>query len=157
MVASQAFGASENWFFYSLNAWTQQAHLFMGDGAVIDFFGWSVALFGDTALVSAIRDEVGTITDQGTAYVFTRTGTVWTQQAQLVARDGAASDPFGWSVALLGDTALVGVNLDDVGANTDQGSPYVFICSGTSWSQQARLVAGDGLFDDGYETPNPAP
>ena len=48
------------------------------------------------------------MTDQGSAYVFTRSGTTWTQQAKLTASDGAADDCFGDSVALSGDTALVG-------------------------------------------------
>ena len=86
-----------------------------------------MALSGDTALVGAYRDDVGANTDQGSAYVFTRSGTTWTQQAKLTASDGAADDWFGYSVALSGDTALVGADWDDVGANADQGSAYVFV------------------------------
>ncbi len=78
------------------------------DGAAGDYFGSSVALSGDTALVGAAGDDVGVNTDQGSAYVFVRSGTTWTQQAQLTASDGAAYDHFGSSVALSGDTALVG-------------------------------------------------
>lgn len=66
------------------------------------------------------------------------------QQAQLTASDGAASDNFGISVAVSGDTAVVGAYLDDVGASGNQGSAYVFVRSGTSWSQQAQLTASDG-------------
>ena len=108
------------------------------DGAAGDHFGGSVALSGDTALVGAYWDDVGANADQGSAYVFTRSGTTWTQQAQLTASDGAADDDFGYSVALSGDTALVGAYVDDVGANTDQGSAYVFTRSGTTWTQQAQ-------------------
>ena len=91
-------------------------------GATWDHFGYSVALSGDTALVGAYLDNVGANTDQGLAYVFTRSGTTWTQQGQLTASDGAAYDYFGESVALSGDTALVGA----VGANSDQGSAYFY-------------------------------
>ena len=118
----------------------QQAQLTAGDGATGDYFGYSVALAGDTALVGAYGDDVGANVDQGSAYVFTRSGTSWSQQAQLTAGDGAAGDCFGNSVALAGDTALVGAYADDVGANVDQGSAYVFTRSGTSWSQQAQLT-----------------
>ena len=125
--------------------WTHQAKLAVGNGMAIDVFGRSVALSGDTALVGVPGDDVGANVDQGSAYVFTRSGTTWTQQAQLLAGDGAVNDQFGYSVALSGDIALVGAILDDVGANGDQGSAYVFTRSGSTWTQQAHLVADDGV------------
>ena len=66
------------------------------------------------------------------------------QQGQLTATDGAANDLFGWWVAVSGDTALVGAQWDTVGTNASQGSAYVFVRSGTTWSQQAELTAADG-------------
>jgi hypothetical protein len=130
--------------------WTQQAKLTAGDGAVYDEFGCSVAIAGDTALVGADRDDVGTNTDQGSAYVFVRSGANWTQQAKLTAGDGAAYDNFGCSVAIAGDTALVGARYDDVGANTNQGSAYAFVRSGANWTQQAKLTAADGAANDQF-------
>ena len=129
-------------------SWSQQAQLTAGDGAAGDLFGYSVALAGDTALVGAYGNDIGAAANQGSAYVFTRSGTSWSQQAQLTAGDGAANDYFGYSVAVSGDTALVGAYADDVGAAADQGSAYVFTRSGTSWSQQAQLTAGDGAAGD---------
>ena len=70
------------------------------------------------------------------------------QQAQLTAADGAANQLFGWRVALDGDTALVGVPGAEVGSNIDQGSAYVFVRAGTTWSQQAKLTAADGAAGD---------
>ena len=96
------------------------------DGAAEDYFGVSVALSGDTALVGAYGDDVGANSNQGSAYVFTRSGTTWTQQGKLTASDGAADELFGVSVALSGDTALVGADSDTVGANSDQGSAYFY-------------------------------
>jgi hypothetical protein len=128
----------------------QQAQLTAGDGGAEDYFGYSVAIAGDTALVGAALDTVGSNNSQGSAYVFTRSGTTWSQQAKLTASDGAAGDNFGYSVAIAGDTALVGAFYDDVGANTDQGSAYVFHRSGTTWSQQAKLTAGDGAANDDF-------
>ncbi|MDX2130505.1 MAG: FG-GAP repeat protein [Planctomycetota bacterium] len=130
--------------------WTQQAQLTATGGAADDQFGISVALSGDTAIVGAWLDDVGTNQDQGSAYVFTRSGTSWTQQAQLVASDGGVIDSFGISVAISGDSAIVGAWFDDVGANTNQGSAYVFTRSGTAWTQQARLEASDGETVDNF-------
>jgi hypothetical protein len=137
-------------FTRSSAVWTQQAKLTASDGAAADLFGDSGALSGDTALVGAFLDDVGANGNQGSAYVFTRSGGVWTQQAQLTAGDGATGDQFGQSVALSGDTALVGAFLDDVGANGNQGSAYVFIRSGGVWTQQAKLTAGDGAAEDRF-------
>jgi hypothetical protein len=130
--------------------WAQQAQLTAAGGAVNDLFGISVAISGDTALVGAYVDDVGANTDQGSAYVFTRSGTTWTQQAQLNAAGGAATDRFGFSVAISGDTAVVGAYNDDVGANTDQGSGYVFTRSGSTWTQQAQFTATDGAALDNF-------
>ncbi|MBY0112375.1 MAG: hypothetical protein K2Y21_06105 [Phycisphaerales bacterium] len=135
-------------FTRSGSTWIQQAQLTATGGAANDLFGVFVALSGDTALVGASADDVGANTDQGSAYIFTRSGITWTQQAQLTATGGSAGDQFGYSVALSGDTALVGANLDDVGANLDQGSAYVFTRSGTTWTQQAQLTATSGAAFD---------
>jgi len=128
--------------------WTQQAKLTASDGAAEDYFGRSVALSGDAALVGASNDDIGANSFQGSVYVFTRNGMNWTQQAKLTASDGAAYDGFGYSVALDGDTALVGAPDDDIGANNGQGSVYVFTHSGATWSQQAKLTASDGVAYD---------
>ncbi len=135
-------------FVRSGTTWTQQAKLTGSDGAASERFGSSVAMTGDTVVVGAYGDDVGANTNQGSAYVFVRSGTNWTQQAQLTASDAAAGDDFGISVAVSGDTVVVGAYLDDVGANTNQGSAYVFVRSGTNWTQQAQLTASDGAASD---------
>jgi FG-GAP repeat len=124
----------------------QQAKLLASDGADFDLFGISVALSEDTALVGAVLDdELGT--DAGAAYIFVRSGSSWAQQAKLTAADGAAGDNFGGAVAISADTAVVGaVFHDDVAS--DAGAAYVFVRSGTSWIQQAKLVAADRAADD---------
>jgi uncharacterized protein (TIGR03437 family) len=120
--------------------WTQQQKLTAGDGQAFAQFGAAVALDGDTALVGAHEHRITpSFVATGAAYVFVRNGATWTQQAQLLANDGAGGDQFGAAVALDGDTALVGAPKDDVGANADQGSAYVFTRSGVSWAQQPRL------------------
>lgn len=135
-------------FIRSGTTWTQQQKLTASDGAASDYFGLSVALDGETALIGAYYDTVGANANQGSAYVFIRSGATWTQQQKLTASDGAASDWFGYSVALDGDTALVGAYKDDVGANPDQGSAYVFFRSGATWSQQQQLTYPSGTTTD---------
>ena len=137
-------------FVRSGTTWTQQTTLTASNGAAYDKFGYAVSLSGDTALVGAYHDDVGANTNQGSAYVFVRSGTVWTQQAQLTALDGALGDSFGYSVALSGDTALVGAYYDNVGANTAQGSAYIFVRSGITWTQQTPLTASDGAAGDSF-------
>ena len=126
------------------------AKLVADDGASNDFFGFSVALSGDTAVIGVLRDDDNG-NDSGSAYVFTRSGTTWSQQAKLTATDGAANDTFGGNVALSGDTAVIGSLGDDDDVNgVDSGSAYVFTRSGTSWSEQAKLTAADGAAGDEF-------
>ena len=147
-VGANADQGSAYVFVRSGTSWSQQAQLTGADGAANDLFGYSVAISGDTVVVGAAYDDVGANADQGSAYVFVRSGATWSQQAQLTAADGATSDRFGNSVAISGDTVAVGASYDDVGANADQGSAYVFVRSGAIWSQQQQLTAADGLVFD---------
>jgi len=137
-------------FIRSGTVWTEQQKLVAADGVDNDQLGQWVALSGDTVVAGAYDDDVGANVDQGSAYVFTRSGGVWTQQQQLTAADGAAGDQFGGSVAVVGDTAVVTASSDDVGANADQGSAYVFTRSGTVWTQQQQLTASDGAAGDAF-------
>jgi len=128
--------------------WTQQAKLLASDGTAEDWFGYTVSLDGDTALIGArFNDENGN--NSGSAYVFTRSGTTWTQQAKLLASDGTAEDHFGASLSIDGDTALIGA----IGDNNWTGAAYVFTRSGTTWTQQAKLLASDGNAIDCFSWP----
>jgi hypothetical protein len=123
--------------------WTQQAKLLASDGTIMDYFGYSVSLSGNTACISApIDDDNGDAS--GSAYIFTRTGSNWTQQAKLIAADGANGDNFGFRVFLAGNTALIGAQADD----DVRGSAYVFTRANTTWTQEAKLLASDGQSDD---------
>jgi len=125
------------------NTWTQQAKLLPSDGTTMDYFGYSVSLSGDTAIISAPLDADNGDAS-GSAYVFIRSGTTWTQQAKLLAADGAQGDNFGIRVFLAGDTVLIGASADD----DVRGSAYVFTRTGTTWTQQAKLLASDGQSND---------
>ncbi|HOD05658.1 MAG TPA: hypothetical protein PKH92_11505, partial [Anaerolineaceae bacterium] len=139
-------------FTRSEGVWSQQAMLTASDRQVGDHFGVSVALSdsGDTALIGAYVDDVGANTNQGSAYVYQRSGTTWTEQAHLTSTDAAAGDYFGRSVALSADgsMALIGADMKTIGANTAQGAAYIFTRASTTWSQQTRLTDING---GGYE------
>lgn len=124
--------------------WTQQAKIVAVGGSDGDSFGRSLAVSNDTLVVGAFSDSTGATAHQGAAYIFVRTGATWTQQAKLLASDGATDDEFGRSVGISGDTVVVGASGDDVGANYYQGSAYIFNRSGAAWTQQAHLLASDG-------------
>ena len=126
-------------FTRSGEVWSQQAKLIPSDLAANDFFGISVAVSGDTAVIGAYWDNDGG-TDSGSAYVFTRSGVAWSEQAKLTASDSTADDLFGYAVAVSGDTAVIGAYANDDGG-TDSGSAYVFARSGVAWSEQAKLTA----------------
>jgi hypothetical protein len=100
------------------SSWPQQAKLTASDATSGDNFGWSVALYGPTAVVGAYDKKSG----RGAAYVFGRSGSSWPQEAKLTASDATSGDNFGWSVALYGSTAVVGAPFK----NSGTGAAYVF-------------------------------
>src|SRR4030042_958003 len=99
------------------------------DGAASDYFGWSVSISGDYALAGADNDDIDVNSNQGSAYIFKRDGTAWTEEAKLTASDGAGGDYFGCSVSVSGDYAIVGSRYDD----SSRGSAFVFIRGGKPW------------------------
>jgi hypothetical protein len=123
-------------FVRSGGAWIEEQRLVVSDGAADDAFGWSVSLSGDRALVGAPGNDGA----RGAAYVFVRSGGAWTEESKLVANDGAAFDNFGNAVSLAGERALVGAYWDD----DFRGAAYVFLKTGSSWTEEQKLVASDG-------------
>jgi uncharacterized repeat protein (TIGR01451 family) len=135
-------------FGFDGTSWSEMAKLKPTDGAAIDYFGISVSLSGNRALVGAYFDDDNG-SNAGSAYVFDFDGTNWSETAKLTPADGAASDYFGESVSLSGGRALVGARLDDDNGNTS-GSAYVFDFDGTSWSETAKLTSADGAASDWF-------
>lgn len=119
--------------------WTQTQKLTADDGAAIDFFGISIGLSGSTAFVGADDAQIGNNGSQGTAYVFTESGGVWTQSQKLVADDGGPSDIFGYSMVFDGTTAMISA----YSQNQSTGAVYVFGQSGGTWTQTQKLLASD--------------
>ena len=147
------------------STWSQQAYLKASNTGVSDYFGSSVALSGNTLAVGATGESSnatgvgGTETDNsafqsGAVYVFTRSGSTWSQQAYLKASNTDARDQFGHSVALSGNTLAVGARYEkssatDVDGNQyDNSAPfsgavYLFFGAGSTWLQQAYLKASN--------------
>jgi hypothetical protein len=141
-------------FVWDGSTWSEQSKLTAADGAFNDYFGCSVSLNSDgsAALVGANGDDTLAGADAGSAYVFVRSDTTWSEQAKLTAADAAAADSFGFGVSLAdsGDMALVGAMQDDTTAGSNAGSAYVFVRSGTTWNQQAKLTPNDGAASDNF-------
>jgi hypothetical protein len=159
--------------------WSQQAYLKASNTGSIDWFGWRVAVFGNTVVVTALGEAsnaTGVNGNQGNnsarysgaAYVFVRDGTNWSQQAYLKASNTGGPSPgeqsgdqFGDSVAVLGDTIAIGAaeedsNADGINGNQSDnsalssGAVYVFVRNGTNWSQQAYLKASNSGREDDF-------
>jgi uncharacterized protein (TIGR03437 family) len=127
-------------FVQSGTAWAQQQELTAPDGAAADYFGYAVSVSGDTVVIGAYLKTVNSQYAQGAAYVFVRSGAVWSLQQELTASDGGVSDWFGSSVSVSGDTVVIGA----VQKNGARGAAYVFVRSGGVWTQQEELAASDG-------------
>ncbi len=121
--------------------WSETQKLIPVDRGNSDWFGISVAIDGDTAVVGAHRNDNGAA-ETGAAYVYVRSAGSWALQQKLAASDLGVSDWFGESVSISGDTIVVGSYKDDDGG-TDSGSAYVFQRTGVTWTEQQKLVASD--------------
>ena len=149
--ASGSWAGAAYVFIRSGTTWTQQQKLVASDAQGGDSFGNAVAIDadGDTVIVSAGWDDNTGGVDAGSAYVFTRSGTTWTQQQKLMAGDAQANDLFGTSVAIDSDgsTAIIAA----MWAGTGQmGAAYVFTRSGTTWSEQQKLTVDDAHSSDNF-------
>ena len=131
------------------DAWGQVEKITASDGVGGAFFGWAVAISGDTLVVGAWGDDdIGS--DSGSAYVFGRNkggADTWRQVAKIVASDGVNGDFFGYSVSISGDTVVVGAYGDDDNGSIS-GSAYVFDRDeggADIWGQMAKITASDGV------------
>ncbi len=135
-------------FVRSGTLWSEQQKLTAADAAQDAAFGFAVAVSGDTAVIGAPGATAAGKATAGAAYVYVRSGTTWTQQQKLTASDAAVDDELGDSVAIEGDTVLAGADFADVASKTDAGAAYVFVRSGTTWTQQQKLTSSDGSDGD---------
>ena len=136
--------------------WGEVNRLTASDGAAWDYFGWSVAIWSDAALVGAYRATVGDNFEQGAAYLFARNAggaEMWGQVKKLSPSDDASFEQFGWSVAIWSDAVVVGASAGDIGGITDQGAAYLFARNAggaDNWGQVTKLTASDGAASDQF-------
>jgi hypothetical protein len=132
-------------------AWAQQAYVKASNTGESDLFGSSVAISGNTMVVAASQEDSNATSvngnqtnnsaeNAGAAYVFVRTGAMWVQQAYLKPSNGTFGNGFGWSVAISGDTIVIGAVF--------KGAAYVFVRNGVTWSQQANLTPSNAEAGD---------
>ena len=144
-VKEKSGGGAAYVFTRSGTTWSQQAKIVSSDLQTGDAFGVMIDISDDgaTVIVGANNEDTGA-TSAGSAYVFTRSGTSWSQQAKLQASDKEIYDQFGISAKLdkTGDLAIVGAWLEDTDYS-NAGAAYVFTRDGTTWSQQSKITATD--------------
>lgn len=135
-------------FRYNGSSWIQEAKLFANDAAQNDYFGYSVSISGDKAIIGSLYDDVN-VSNSGSAYIFEYRSDNWTQAYKISADDGALSDIFGESVSIHNDTVIVSARgVNDQGTNS--GAAYIFNYDGIRWSQEAKLLANDGSAADHF-------
>ena len=137
-------------FTFQDDKWTQQAKLTASDPGKTDIFGVRVALSGNTALISARRDDIEDIgVDAGSAYIFERNGGSWGQVLKLISPDGGEDDRFGRGVAINENTAIISaMNHDENG--TDSGAVYVYTKQDSAWQYSSKIVAKNVMPNDRF-------
>jgi len=132
----------------------QQSVLTASNPQALDEFGWSVAISGNTAVIGVRNADPdlgdGPLSGAGMAYIFVRSGTSWIEEARLVAKDAEQGDTFGGSVAIDGNTVVIGAPGRDIEDNESAGAAYVFVREGITWNQKTKLVASDPDDDDAF-------
>ncbi len=135
--------------------WPEAARLVASDPVAEARFGGGLAIQGDTLLVGAGSDSNKNGQGAGAVYVFERIGGVWTEVDKLIASDGAAFDDFGLTIAMDGDTAVIGARDHTHSGQAEAGAAYVFVREGGVWNEQAKLVspapAADSLFGESLD------
>lgn len=128
------------------NIWTYQSKLQSNNTSAYDGFAQSISLSGDgnTLAVGALQDDNSGGSNAGSCYIFTRSGTTWSEQTRLQASNAAVNDYFGCSVSLSydGNTLAVGASQTNT-TSIDAGSCYIFNRSGITWTQYIELQASD--------------
>ena len=129
----------------------EMSKLIASDASAGDDFGRAVDIDGDYAIVGAKYADHSGLSDPGAAYIYVRDGDMWVEQAKLIASDASSEDMFSFdAVAISGNYAIVGAAYDDTDASRD-GSAYIFVRDGQTWSQHAKLnPEGGGAWRDEF-------
>ncbi len=149
-IAGGVDSGSASIFVRTAATWSFEVQLIADDIQPGDVFGYEVSLSGSTALIGAVDGDNSPGSLSGCAYIFTRNGSSWSQQAKLVEASGLYNDQFGVRVALSGNTAVIGANFKDTDAGLNSGCAYVYARTGSNWSLQSQLNAGNDAAGDRF-------
>jgi len=137
-------------FHNTAGTWSQVQKICASDRAANDFFGFSVSISGNYAIVGAQQEDedaagANTMSMAGSAYIFLNTAGTWAQVQKIVANDRAAADSYGYSVSISGDYAIVGAYQEDEnaagGANLPEaGSSYIYYNNAGTWIHDQKIV-----------------
>ncbi len=130
--------------------WTQKQKLTAFDGVGADEYGRTVNILGNTAVVGAHSDDIGPNVDQGSAYVYVRSGLSWTLEQKLTAPDGGMRAEFGESIAISEGHLVIGAYVDDIGPNVNQGSAYIYSRCAPMGTPPQKILASDGAAQDTF-------
>ncbi|KAA3600957.1 MAG: T9SS C-terminal target domain-containing protein [Calditrichaeota bacterium] len=130
------------------SSWIEEAKLLPNDGQLGAFFGNSVSISDSTVLVGAFRDFKNGI-PEGSAYIFQKSGNIWSQEAKLEGADITDNDFFGSSVEIKNDLAFVGTYWGKANG-IHSGTVYIFEKSGNLWNFESKLSASDGASLDHF-------
>ena len=152
MPGTTLFDVGAAYVFYgSGKNWKQKAKLLPPDPWLGDYFGTSVAVYGDLVAVGATQFDPVEESGPGKVILYHRNGGLWSQEAYLEAENGRAGDAFGNSVAIYGSTVVVGAHHADPrlggGRVTSGGQAHVFTDNGDEWEETVLVAPGGGVFD----------
>ena len=131
-------------FVLSGGVWVQQQKLVASDAAAYDNAGFAVAIYEDTIIIGAYGDDNAKGSNAGAAYIWTRAGGVWTEQAKLIPTDAGVNNYVGRTVAICADRVCLS-SARPTGVGSGSGAAYTFTRSGAVWTQEQKLTDPDGL------------
>lgn len=135
---------------YNGSNWVFMQKITDATGASGDYFGVSVSIAGNFAIIGEYGDDVGINVDQGSITIYQFNGTNWLLMQKITDATGAINDFFGVSVAVSGNYAIAGARNDDAGANTDQGSASIYQFNGTNWVLMQKITDAAGNVNDWF-------
>ena len=137
-------------FQYNGSSWVFMQKLIDPAGAQADWFGASVSISGNLALVGTPQDDESAGGDQGSVSLYQYNGSSWVLTQKLTDATAAAGDRFGTSVSISGNYAIIGASRDDVDVNSDQGSASFYKYNGTTWTLMQKITDATGGAGDYY-------
>ncbi len=135
-------------FTRSGTSWSLEQEIHNPSPTADDYFGSSVAIYGDTCIIGAYQEDTGG-SAAGSVYIYTRSGTTWSLQQEIHNPSPTADDKFGYRVSIYSDSCIIGAYLEDTGED-DAGSVYIYTRSGTTWSLEQEINNPSPVADDKF-------